>query len=170
MSVKKQEAAVGTNEEEETVEQCMARVKAENPEMSDEAARAQCTKKPEPPAEAEKNLQTQIIGVMKEYGKTLADQIKTDIRTEMDKVIKETKDEMVKGIRKGLGLEKDPVLHLSEIESVVRKIVLDNKPHGKRTDTLTKEKPTDGTPEEAKKLPSAEDIHKRLLEKKGTIF
>ena len=145
----------------------MARVKAENPEMTDEAARAQCTK--EPPAEAEKNLQTQIIGVMKEYGKTLAEQIKTDIHTQMDKVIKETKDEMVSGIRKGLGLEKDPVLHLSEIEGVVRKIVLDDKPHGKRTETLTKDKPTEGATDEPKTLPSAEDMFKEKLEKKSVF-
>ena len=169
MSVNKQEAEVGTNEEEETLEQCMARVKAEHPEMSDEDARAQCTQKPTEEA-AEKNLQTQIIGVMKEYGKTLAEQIKTDIRTEMDKVIQETKDEMVNGIRKGLGLEKDPVLHLSEIEGVVRKIVLDDKPHGKRTETLTKDKPIEGATDEPKKLPSADDLYKQLREKRGMLI
>ena len=166
--VQKQEAAVGQNEAEETVEQCIARIKSEHPEMSDEEARAQCTQ--QPADEAEKgDLQAQIIGVMKDYGKTLATEIKRDIAAEMDKVIKETKDEMVTGIRKGLGLMEDPVVHLSEVEHLVRKITLDEQPHGKRTETLTTDKPAEGSTDEPKTLPSADDLYKRLTKDRGAI-
>jgi len=188
--IKKQEEAVGETQEEETVEQCIARVKAENPELSDEAARARCTnqpaekiKKQDPcpegeyrneegkcvpkPSEAEKGFRDRVVGIMKEYGETLADQVKQDIKTEMEQVVKETKDELVGSIRKGLGLEKDPVIHLSEVEKVVRKIVLNEKPHGKRTETNTTDKPTEGG--EKPRIESAADIHKRLMKNRGII-
>lgn len=187
--MKKQEEQVGTNEAEETLEQCMARVKSENPEMSEEAVQAQCTAHTEKqdhgckedevwnaeqekcvakPAPAEKGLRDQILGVMKEYGDTLADQIRKDIEDKMKVVIKETRDEMVTSLRKGLGLEKDPVIHLSEMEGMVRKIILNKEPNDKRTLTKTGDKPAegDGTP---KKLESSEDIFKKLSENKGSI-
>lgn len=167
--MKKQEEAVGENEAEETEEQCIARVKAEKPELSDEDARAQCTQKPE--GEAEKGLRDQILSVMKEYGDNLAEQIKKDIKVKMDEVVKQTRDEMVGSLRKGLGLEKDPVVHLSEVEGMVRKIVLDEKPHGKRTETATPDKPAEGSTEAlAKKIvPSAETIFKDLTKNRAGI-
>lgn len=137
--------------------------------MTDDEARAQCTQKPQEEAASEKGLRNRILAVMKEYGDTLADGIKQDIQDRMDKVVQETRDEMVESLRKGLGLEKDPVVHLSEVEGMVRKIVLDEKPHGKRTETVTKDKPTAGAEDEPKKLPSAEDLFKDKLSKKMVI-
>ena len=152
-------------QDEETLEQCMARVKEENPEMTDEQARGQCTAKPAP--EAEKGLRNQILAVMKEYGDTLAEQIKKDIATKMDTVVKETRDEMVNSLRKGLGLEHDPVVHLSEVEGMVRKIVLDEKPHGKRTETVTKDKPTEG--EGKSPIKSSKEIYDELRKDRPVI-
>jgi hypothetical protein len=191
-TMEKQESEVGQNQNEESLEQCMARVKAENPEMTDEQARAQCTSQPaaektrkqedhgcaedevwdpnakdgagacvkKPPA-AEKGLRNQILGIMKEYGETLADEVKRDIKTEMDKVVKNTKDELVGSIRKGLGLEKDPVVHLSDVEGLVRKIVLDGSEHGKRSETETTDKPTEGA-DDIKKIKSAKEMWKEM--------
>lgn len=170
MSIKKQEAAVGENDAEETLDECIARVKAENPEISDEDARAKCTSQPPAEGEAEKGLRDQILSVMKEYGDTIATQVKKEIETKMQEVVKQTRDEMVKSIRKGLGLEKDPVVHLSDVEKVVREIVLDKSPHGKRTETATPEKPSEGTADLAKSIVKpADDIFKDLQKNRGTF-
>jgi len=197
-TMQKQESEVGQNQDEETVEECIARVKTENPELSDEAARAQCTSQPaaekvnkqedhgckedevwdasageggacvkKPPA-AEKGLRNQILGVMKEYGEKLADEVKLDIRTEMDKVVKNTKAELVSDIRKGLGLTKDPVIHLSEVEGLVRKIVLNDSEHGKRSETKTGDKPTEGT-DDLKKIKSTDEMWKEMTKDRVII-
>lgn len=189
MSIRKQESEVGQNQDEETVEECIARVKAENPELSDEAARAQCTNQPAekqdpceegyhrndegkcvPNSDTEKGFRDRVVGVMKEYGETLADQVKKDIQDDMKRVVKETKDELVGSIRKGLGLEKDPVIHLSEVEGIVRKIVLNEKPHGKRSETKIGEKPTEGAEDLGKKIVKpAEEMFKDLTKNRTAI-
>jgi len=166
LSIKKQEGEVGETEAEETVEECVARVKSENEGISDEDARAKCTKEPPAESEAEKGLKTQILGVMKEYGDKLAVDIKKDIEEKMKQVVEETRDEMVQGIRKGLGLEHDPTVRLSEVEGIVRKMVLEGSEHGKRSETLTKDKPT--ADEDAKKVVKpAEETFEALMKNKG---
>ena len=170
MSVNKQEAAVGTNEEEETVEQCMVRVKEEHPEMTDEAARAQCTKEPPAEAETEKGFMNRLMLVFEEAMEKKMSTFWTEVEKRMDEAVKKVQDQAVTGLRKGLGVSEDPVVHLSEIEGLVRKVTLEASGHGKRTETLTKEKPTEGAIGEPKKLPAADDIFKEKLEKKGTFF
>jgi hypothetical protein len=162
--MQKQEAAVGENETEETLEECMIRVKAENPDISDEDARAKCTAQPAPEpegnGEAEKSLHDQILAVMKDYGNTIVAQVKKDIEAKMQTVIKDTRDEMVTSIRKGLGLEKDPTVHLSEVEDLVRKIILEKSPHGKRSATETPDKPAAG----------AEDLSKGIVKPADKLY
>jgi len=153
--------------EKQTEECVQAKIKAG---MTEEEARAACAEQKSTKSEIIPNLTEQIAAVMKEYGKTLAEQIKTDIREEMDKVVAETKNEAVEAIRKGLGLAKDPVIHLSEIEGIVRKIVLEKAEPGKRTETATPDKPTEGEDITKTKLKSAEDLFKEQLAKKGTVF
>ena len=166
--MQKQEEEVGTNEEEETLEQCMTRVKEENPEMTDEAARAQCTK--EPPAESEKSFMDKMMLVFEEAMDKKMSTFWTEVEKRMDNAVKKVQEQAITGLRKGLGINEDPVVHLSEIEGLVRKITLEAKDHGKRTETLTKDKPDEGKEGEPRKLPSADDIFKAKLDKKGTFF
>lgn len=165
--MKKQEEAVGANEEEETVEQCMARVKEENPEMTDEAARAQCTK--EPPAETEKGFMTRMMAVFDEAMEKRMTTFWKEVEKRMDEAVKKVQDQAVMGLRKGLGVSEDPVIHLSELPDLVRKTVLEVSEHGKRTETLTKDKPIEGATDEPKKLLSAEESFQKMLKKK-TVF
>jgi len=116
------------------------------------------------------NLTEQISELMKEYGKTLSEQIKSDIKKEMDKVVEDTKKEAVEAIRRGIGLDKDPVIHLSEVEGMVRKIVLENTESGKRTETVTKDKPAEGPAAEKPPVKPATEIFDELMKKKGTVF
>jgi len=144
----------------------MARVKEENPEMTDEAARGQCTAQPAP--EAEKALGDKLIAVMKEYTDHAIEEAKANTAKRIEAVKNETENELIDSIRKGLGLNKDPVVHLSEVEGLVRKIVLGEKPHGKRTETDIGEKPTEG-PEETQKIKSAKTIFKELRKNRSVI-
>lgn len=160
------------DEEAETVEQCIARLKAADPNLTDEAARAKCTPKPsetESATEEQKGFIGKLTAVFEEAMEKKLDTFMKRIDDRMNQIAKQKEDEAVEALRKGLGISKDPVVHLSEIEGMVRKIMLEEKPHGKRTETLTKEKPTEGT-EPEKKIDSAADIHKRLTEKRGMNF
>jgi hypothetical protein len=168
--------------QEQTVEECIAAKKAAG--MTEEEARAACTPKPagetqeskgkpaSPPVPAPPpNLTEQILAVMKEYGKAISEQVKHEIMVEMDKVVKETRVEAVNAIKKGLGLEKDPVIHLSEIEGIVRKVVLDNTDPGKRTETETPDKPTEGPDlNKEKDVKALDDQFNAMLKKRGTVF
>ena len=150
-------------EAEETVEECIARVKAANEGISDEEARAKCTKK-EP--EAEKALGDKLIAVMKEYTDAAVKEAKLNTERRLAEMQKETENELIESIRKGLGLNKDPVVHLSEVEGLIRKIMLDKTPPGKRTETETPEKPSgEATP----KIEKADDIYKRLTQNRMAI-
>ena len=78
-------------------------------------------------------------------------------------------DSMIAAIGKDLHVTDDDTVSLSDMEGVVRKIVLEASGHGKRTETLTKEKPTDGAPDEPRKLPSAEETFQKMLKKKKAL-
>lgn len=156
---------------EEQIQACIRDKMAQG--MTEEEAKVACKPKTEGETKGKTtipNLTEQISELMKEYGKTLSEQIKHDIKKEMDQVIADTKKEAVEAIRRGIGLDKDPVIHLSEVEGLVRKIVLDNAEPGKRTETVTKEKPTEGPATEKPLIKTAAEIHEELMKKKGTVF
>ena len=73
------------------------------------------------------NLTDKVIQVMDDYGKMLMEQMKATLQKQMDSVIKSTQDELVAAIRKGVGLEEDPVIHLSEVSGLVRKMLLEKE-------------------------------------------
>ena len=79
------------------------------------------------------NLTDKVVKVMDEYGKMLMAQMKASLVKQMDEVVKATQDELVAAIRKGVGLEEDPVIHLSEVNALVRKMLLE-KDEGKKTE------------------------------------
>jgi hypothetical protein len=154
-------------QDEETLAQCMARVKTEHPEMTDDAARAQCTQTPA--TDAEKGFMDKMMAVFDEAMEKRMSTFWKQVETKMDEAITKVQDDAVQGLRKGLGINDDPVIHLSEMEGMVRKILLEEKPHGKRTETITKDKPTEGSTDEPRQLPSADDLYKRLSKQRSSI-
>lgn len=163
-----------TQAEAETMEQCIKRHMAANEELTEEQAHAICEEERKPKQEGsteEKALGEKLIQVMKEYTDASIQKAKENTEKRLAEVQKETEQELIDSIRKGLGLQKDPVVHLSEVEGLVRKILLDKSPHGKRTETITKDKPTEGEGAGAKpKIAKSEDIFKKLMEKKGATL
>ena len=154
--------------EPETMEQCINRHMSANEGMTEEQARGICEEERKPAQEGsteEKALGEKLIAVMKEYTDDAIKTAKVNTLKRIAEVKKETEEELIQSIRKGLGLEQDPVVHLSEVEGLVRKILLDKEPHGKRTVTDTPAKPSEGA-QGAAKIPSSADIFKRLQEKK----
>ena len=152
-------------------------------EEASNACKAELEGEKEPPPTEEKTLgikptttvaatlETQVLGFMKEYGKKLIAEMKVQIDKDIKVAIQENRDALVGNIKKGLGLVEDPTVHLSEVEGMVRKILLDKEPHGKRTITETGEKPVEGaelTKSKAIVKPAA-DIYKSLMKNKGSI-
>jgi len=166
--MKKQEESAKPEEEAETMEQCISRHMAGNEELTEEAARALCEeeRKPKEPAEEEKGFIGKISAVIDEVVEAKFARYNKQLEERMQKMIKQKEDEAVEGFRKSMGLEKDPTITLSEAKELVRKIMLEESPHGKKSETLTKDKPTDGKDEE-RKLPKAEDLYKKMMEDRG---
>ena len=151
--------------EEEATNACKAELEGEKkPPPTEEKTLGT----PKPPEQA---LGDKLIAVMKEYTDASIAKAKMNTEKRLAEVQEETEKELIESIRKGLGLQKDPVVHLSEVEGMVRKILLDKEPHGKRTITETGEKPTEGTELTKSKaiVKPASDIYKSLMENKGSI-
>jgi hypothetical protein len=167
--LKKQEEA--TPPQPTPMEKCIAEKVAQG--MSQEEATTACKAELEaeqtPPSSEEKGLVQKIEAVITEAMEAKFKVLEKRIETRMAAIVKDKEDEAVKALRKGLGLEQDPVVHLSEIEGMVRKIVLDEEPHGKRTETQTPDKPTEGIDLAKSKVPKAEDTFNKLLEQKTVI-
>ncbi len=105
------------------------------------------------------NLTDKISKVMDDYGSMLITQMEVRLQKRIDEVIAATQDELVGAIRKGVGLDEDPVIHLSEVTSVVRKILLDQD-SGKKT----LDKGGDGPPGAGPINPRTFDIEKQYAE------
>jgi len=88
-------------------------------------------------APAELPLNQKMMEVMKEYVNTMMQQFKADIEKRMVEEKTAIENELITSVRTGLGIQKDPVVHLSEVEGMVRKIVLTNTPEAKKTLTDT---------------------------------
>lgn len=145
---------------EETIEEFTAAYKEENPGASDEDIQAAYDAK-----QAEGlNLTEKVIKVMDDYGTMLMSQMKASLEKQMAEVVAATQDELVAAIRKGVGLDEDPVVHLSEVSSYVRKILLEKEAgDGKKTGDDAGAGPGGAQPLGDSKTP-AFDIEKRFEE------
>jgi len=96
---------------------------------------------------------------------------RAELKTSIDKIVKEQQDEAVKALKEGLGLEKDPVIHTSEIPGMIRKILLETLPSGKRTETTTTDVPAEGTDvtKTQDKTSSADKMFTEALKTKGAF-
>jgi len=121
-----------------------------------------------PQTTEEKAFMDRIMAVFNEAIDKRMKDFWTEVEKRMDEAIKKVQAEAVQGLRKGLGVSEDPVIHLSELPELVRKIALEAQPPGKRTETTTTEKPTEGSIE-TPKIPKAEDRFNELLKARGNI-
>lgn len=166
--------------EEKTLEEFTTAYKKTNPDATDEDIKvawdakqfAVSYKKDNPKAtdkdikaawDAEQvkdlNLTEKITKMMDEYGTMLIKQMEVRLATRIDEIVAATQDELVGAIRKGVGLEEDPVVHLSEVTSVVRKMLLE-KDEGKKTGDGEGDGPGGPETEEPRKF----DLEKRFDE------
>jgi hypothetical protein len=95
-------------------------------------------------ATTELPINEKLIAVMKEYMDQVLTEFKADITKRMAEEKVNIENELVSSVRTGLGIQKDPVIHLSEVEGVVRKIVLNTSGEAKKTLTETTDKPSEG--------------------------
>lgn len=114
--------------DEKALEEFATTYKETNPDATDEDIKALWDAK----QTADMNLTEKVIKVMDDYGDMLTNQIEVKLLARMDEVVKEVQDELVSAIRKGVGLDDDPVIHLSEVQGLVRKMLLE-KDSGKKT-------------------------------------
>ena len=135
---------------EKTLEEFTATYKETNPEASDEDIKAAY----DASLLEGMNLTDKVSKVMDDYGKMLIKQMEARLQAKIDDVIKSTQDELVASIRKGVGLDDDPVVHLSEGSAVVRKMILEKDGgDGKKTAELEKGGPDGhGQPEPVEKF------------------
>jgi hypothetical protein len=100
--------------------------------------------------------------VMKDTMKLFEDRMEKSFNEMMETKLAALSIEAEQVLRKGLGLEHDPVVHYSELVSAIRKAALENTPPQTKTPLNTKEKGTpDGDPTTPKTF---EEIVKAKLE------
>jgi len=125
---------------EETLEEFTLTYKKENADATDEQIKAAW----EASQLVGLNLSEKISKMMDDYGGMLIEQMEQRLQKRVDEVVEETQDELVAAIRKGVGLDDDPVIHLSEVSSVVRKILLEKEGGEGKKSTEETEKGPDG--------------------------
>jgi hypothetical protein len=71
-----------------------------------------------------KSLTERIVETMNDYGENLVLGLQSEFQATLKEQMATQQDAMVEGIRKGLGLESDPTIHLKELDVIVRDLVL----------------------------------------------
>ena len=126
------------------------------------------TQKPAETAPVDLPLNEKMIQILKEYVETLIVQLKSDVEKRLIQERKAIEDELTTSVRAGLGITKDPAVHLSEVEGMVRKILLDVSPSGKKTITETTDKPAEGDVTKTQKI-DVETRFNDMLKNKGAF-
>lgn len=78
-------------------------------------------------------LTQRIEGVVKDYFNKLETNLAKMIDAKLATLVKAKEDEVEKALRKSFGLEKDPVIHASELPQFIRRLQLENAETGKET-------------------------------------
>lgn len=165
---------------EKTMAECIQRKMGADQDLTEEAARALCEKEAKPEtstAARPPRKDVKDMNFIEKITATFEDAIDAkftvmmgNVEKRFKEIQKDLEDQAVDGIRKGLGIDKDPVVHISDIEKYVRKILLEGTDPGKRTETATDDKPAgDLTKSKTGKLETAEKVFQDLLKKKGAI-
>lgn len=82
---------------------------------------------PPPPTGTEKSLVDRIANVVKDYLKIELEDLRKEVRAEVEAVKTELRGrinaEVEEGVRKGLGVPKDPYVKASELPALIRKSI-----------------------------------------------
>jgi len=81
----------------------------------------------------EQSLEQRIMGVMKDVIDTKLSALEKALDLKIDALLKAKEVEVEKALRKGFGLEQDPVVHMSDLIEHGRKLALEKADTGKRT-------------------------------------
>lgn len=85
----------------------------------------------QPPTE--KSLTERILNVMEDALNKKLEAFEKKIDEKIDTILKSKEVEVEQALRKGFGLEQDPVVHMSDLVSYGRKIALEKAEPDKRT-------------------------------------
>ena len=111
-------------------------------------ADADVTQSSQPAAAAEKGMFAAVKAVLKDALDEMRKEIMTEAKAMMKAELDRIQKEFASGLRKELGLSTDPTVTKTELESAVRKAVLDLKAgDGKRTPAGPALQKSDETPE-----------------------
>lgn len=79
------------------------------------------------------NLEQRIMGVMKDVIDTKILALEKALDEKIDNILKSKEIEMEQALRKGFGLEQDPVIHKSDLIAALRKASLEQSEPAKKT-------------------------------------
>ena len=102
-------------------------------------------KQPEETAKAlDFNLTQRIENVIKDVFSLKIAALETRMDQKIEELLKGKEVEMEQALRKGFGLDTDPVIHQSDLVAAIRKAALENADPTKRTPAPTKKAGPDG--------------------------
>ena len=81
----------------------------------------------------EKTLEQRIFGVMEDVMTKKLGEMEKRMDEKIETILKAKEIEVEKALRKGFGLEQDPVVHMSDLIEHGRKLALEKADTGKRT-------------------------------------
>ena len=79
------------------------------------------------------NMKAAVIKSMNDYGAKLVEDLKKDFDVQIKGIAETQKKELIDGIRAGLGLDDNPTVHLKDLQTIVRDMVLQQVEAGKKT-------------------------------------
>jgi len=94
---------------------------------------------------AETSLEKRIEGVIRDVLNVKLKALELSMDKKIESILKTKEIEMEAALRKGFGLETDPVVHQSDLIKAIRKATLDNTESQKRTPPAAEKAGPDGT-------------------------
>jgi len=109
-----------------------------------------------------------IVKAVKEYSKIQNDQLMDRVKKSIDSMNRQRETELLRQVKEGLGIPENRPVQMSEVTEVVRKLLLEANEPEKRSETITKDKPTEST--DLPELPKADDMFNDILKARGGVF
>jgi len=109
-------------------------------------------------APADLNLTKRIERTIKDYFDLIEARLDKEITKRIDKILAQKEDQVEKQLRKSLGVEKDPVIRMSDLKTFARKVKLEAAEKGTRTPGS----PTEGTGPDGNKTLSGSPQSKKV--------
>lgn len=103
---------------------------------------------------SEQTLMERIMKVMEDVMTAKLDALEKSLDAKIDAIVKSKEAEVELALRKGFGLEQDPVVHMSDLIGAIRKATLEQAETQKRTPAPVEK----GGPEGTEKPSPLEDL------------